>query len=40
MIHDSNGFEGGSEVELQDIQEIFKERVDEDDLKKQLHVIW
>ena len=40
ILHDSKGFEGGSGEELEDVQRFVRERVEEDDIRKQLHVIW
>ncbi|KAK5121572.1 hypothetical protein LTR85_004744 [Meristemomyces frigidus] len=40
ILHDSKGFEGGSSAQLDAVEEFVRERVEEHDLGKQLHVIW
>ena len=40
ILHDSRGFEAGSEEEFDVVEAFINERIDQEDLAKQLHVIW
>ena len=40
IFHDSRGFEAGSKVELEKVQEFVKSKSQQKQLKDRLHVIW